>query len=215
MSLTSHQAMEVVTHIDGLFRLRPEEQGNPQRRAALAQEVFTAFKETECSLLDVQSYVLQWRRPMSDDESERIRVQTRPSGWDLRGLHDRSHHQQQASAPARGCPDCADAGHRIVTAALWSRGLLRVQALVISCDCGQGNATLDGKFASEKMAWWRGQVRDGLATFQGDPVVLVVDAPPVFGDVVLEALVGTGQGEILDADTVADIEMRVLREMEG
>jgi len=212
MSLTLPQAAEVVAYIDVLFRPRPEELANPQRKLAHAQELSEAFHDTDVRPLDVQSFVLQWRRPWDDSEDERIRTMTRPTAWDLLKLHQRSRQQQQAKAPARGCPECFDAGHRVVTAALWRRGLLRTQNLVVCCDCGQGNtAMLDGQRATERLSWWRDKVRTGDARFQGDVVALVIDASPVYGSVVLEAMVGVVQGDILDSDQLAEVEMMVAR----
>lgn len=212
MSLTPAQAADIVAYTDTLFRPRPEDATNPQRKAALTQELLMAFADQDVRPLDVQSFVLQWRRPWDESEEERIRTQTRPTAWDLLRLRQQSRHQQQAKTPARGCQECFDAGHRVVTAALWRHGLLRIQNLVVCCDCGQGNtAMLDGQRASERLSWWRDKVREGAARFQGDVVALVVDVSPVYGSVVLEALVGLAPGELVDSDLLAEVEMAIAR----
>ena len=210
MSLNLQNAKNLVGWLDSLYP--PKDTSNRQREQALAEELVAAFAKTDVRETDLHGFVIQWRRPMSDDEDERIRTLTRPSGWDLRRLYDQARRVAETRAPAKGCQDCHDKGRRVAMAVVWHNGLLRVEPLVVACNCGQARFwTLDTMGQLETVAEWRRRVRDGSARFQGDPMALVVDESPVFEEEVLHELAGLGQGEVVDEQLAAHVDLVVLR----
>lgn len=209
MSLSAPGSLVVVDEILCYYRLRPDE-NNAQIKVALAGELREAFKGQDVSELDVKKLVIQWRRPLDDGDSERIRVQQRPSGWDLRKLHDQAQRATEESKPARGCPACGDQGRRTIIAVVQVRSLLRAERLVTACECGQGDAIfVGGLTALRRLSAWKEQAELGTATFQGLRVVAVFDVEPCFGKRALELLGDVGVGEVVPREVVADIEARL------
>lgn len=212
MSLTQHAAIDVVEEIDRYYRLRPEEAADAKRKVALGAEIAAAFKGQDVSAIDVKHLVIQWRRPMDEGEPERIRVSTRPGGWDLRRLHDQNQRATEESRPARGCPDCGDSGRRTIIAVVQNRSLLRVERLVVACACGQGDGILvGGVTALKRAAAWKDLVEQGAATFQGLRVVAVFDVEPCFGKQALELLGAVGVGEVVERHVLDEIETSLRR----
>lgn len=211
MALAAANARNLVDWLDGLFPPRQEAQ-NRQRREAQAEELVAAFAKTDARETDIHGFVIQWRRAYDDSEDERIRTLTRPSGWDLRRLYDQARHVAQTKAPSKSCGDCNDTGRRVGMAVVWSLGLLRVEAIVLLCPCGQARARMLGDLPQlETAREWRARIATGSARYQGAPMVLVVDESPVFQDVVLENLVGLTIGEAIEPERADEIELLVCR----
>lgn len=217
MSLTPRNWIAVVEEIDRYYRLRPEEAADAQRKITLSDELREAFKGQGVGENDVKKLVLQYRRPLDESEDERIRVATRPGGWDLRRLHDQNQRAAMESKPAQGCEECGDRGRRTIIAVVQRLALLRVEPLVVACDCGQGDGIKVGdSYALRRFKDWERAAGAGEARFQNATVVLAVDAPPVFGPLVIEHLDGLnlGLGSVIEASDVSALNARIRREYE-
>lgn len=216
MSLTKGNAEALVGELDVMYRPRPEDLANPDRKKVLIGEMLKAFEKTDVKQMDVSHLLLGWRRPYDDSEEERIRTATRPTAWQLRELYNQAQRLAEEQKPAMGCQSCHDRGRRTIIAVVLRRGMQRVEPLVVACRCGQGDSVKLGDFyALQKLDLWNQQVNIGSARFQGAQVILVVDAPPIFGDIVLNQLAGLAIGEVIPDEVVRQVYDRLQAEKDS
>jgi hypothetical protein len=216
MTLSAKHAEALVGEADVMFRLRPEELSNPDRKRVLVAELLKAFERTDVKQMDVSHLLLSWRRSYDGGEEERIRTATRPTAWQLRELYDQARRQADEAKPALGCQSCGDRGRRTIIAVVLRRGMQRVEPLVVACKCGQGDSVKLGDFyALQKLELWNRQVSVGEAKFQGVQVILVVDAPPVYGDIVLNQIAGLAIGEVVPDEVVRQVYDRLQSEADS